>query len=67
MDRMIFCNKCKVEEMVDDYYSDEWKCPKCNQPERLNPGGAFEFNPILSPDWVVNLKSTCDSPTPENK
>ena len=34
MDRMIFCHQCKVEEMVDDYYSDEWKCPKCNQPER---------------------------------
>ena len=34
MDRMIYCHECKVEEMIDDYYSDEWKCPKCNQPER---------------------------------
>ena len=34
MDRMIFCHECKVEEMIDDYYSDDWKCPRCNQPER---------------------------------
>jgi hypothetical protein len=50
---MIFCHPCKIEEMIDDYYSDEWKCPKCNQPERSKredsekehyDRGAFDLN-----------------------
>jgi hypothetical protein len=37
MDVMIFCHGCKVEEMIDFGDAEDWKCPKCNQPERLNP------------------------------
>ena len=39
------------------------------QPERLTPeeGKKKEYDPILSPDWIVNLQPLCDSPTPDNK
>ena len=37
MDTMIFCHECKVQEMIDFAEAEDWRCPKCNQPERLNP------------------------------
>jgi hypothetical protein len=42
-------------------------CPKCMQPERLNPKDIKSFDGILNPDWVVNLVNVCDSPNTENK
>lgn len=49
MDRMIFCHGCKIEEMIDDYYSDEWKCPKCNQPERSKREDCDRCNKLKQP------------------
>jgi NAD-dependent SIR2 family protein deacetylase len=39
---MIFCHECKVEEMIDFSDAEDWRCPKCNQPERLNPKTLFK-------------------------
>lgn len=43
-------------------------CDICDfQPKRLNPEDIKQFDGILSPDWVVNLVSVCDSPNSDNK
>lgn len=33
MDTLIFCDKCKIEEMIDLGDAEDWTCPKCNGPE----------------------------------
>ncbi len=52
-----------------DYFC--YNCMPSMQPERLSPEGANKFkwpeDGILNPDWVVNLKSTSDSPNSVNK
>ena len=70
------CPCCTTGIDPEEIYTDWFYCWVCEKDfpyhrERLNPEGGNNFkypkDGILSPDWIVNLVSTCDSPTSENK
>lgn len=66
MDTMIFCKKCGVEEMIDFADAEDWKCPICNQPERLSEKDAKVSKLPDSLNWC-DATSVCDSPNTPTK